>query len=245
MPTRDQHVAPEISSPLGLLAQSASQPELVRFPLTQSMVSNMSKTKHRLAHLFVLLSSCMAMAACGASSDSLGESEQPLSGDADEGAACELGVPVADGAGPSCQVVARGLCFETAAAACACAGCELAECAIAESFPTQAFCPSAQPGGSDPDGSDGDTSTSSNADAAQGGGVESSAGSSPGCAGPTTPAPGVCEGGVAQQPNTGARCDFVVDGSCFDSSAAACACAGCAADRCLILESSPAQIRCQ
>jgi hypothetical protein len=189
----------------------------------------------------------MAIAACGASSDALGESEQPLSEDAADGAACELGVPVAEASGPSCQVVARGLCFETAEAACACGGCELAECAIAESFPAQAFCQSAEPGSSDPDGSvsDGDTSTSSDVDAVQGGGTDSNSGSSPGCAGPTTPAPAACEGGVARQSNTETRCDFVVDGSCFDSSAAACACAGCAPDRCMILESAPAQIRCQ
>jgi hypothetical protein len=210
---------------------------------------NMSKTKHRLTGLFVVLSSCIALAACGASSDSLGESEQPLSGDAAEGAACELGVPVSEGAGASCQVVARGLCFETAEAACACGGCALAECAIAESFPAQAFCQSDQPGSSDPDGSvsDGDTSTStsSDADVVQGGGTSSNLGASPGCASPTTPAPAVCEGGIAQQPNMETPCGFLVDGLCFESSAAACSCAGCAQDRCLILESAPAQIRCQ
>jgi hypothetical protein len=208
------------------------------------MVSIMSKTQNRLTGLFVLLSSCMAIAACGASSDSLGESEQPLTAD---GAACELGVPVADGAGPNCQVVARGLCFETAEAACACGGCELATCAIAESFPAQAFCQSAGPGSSDPDGSasDGDTSTRSDADAVQGGGTDSHAGSSPGCAGPTTPAPAACEGGVAQQSDTETPCEFLVNGRCFDSSAAACSCAGCAPERCMILESAPAQISCQ
>jgi hypothetical protein len=40
-------------------------------------------------------------------------------------------------------------------------------------------------------------------------------------------------------------CNFVAGGECFVAGADACACAGCAEDRCVILESYPAQARCQ
>lgn len=40
-------------------------------------------------------------------------------------------------------------------------------------------------------------------------------------------------------------CNFVVNGVCFTAGDDACACAGCAPDRCLVLESYPAQVRCQ
>jgi hypothetical protein len=53
-----------------------------------------------------------------------------------------------------------------------------------------------------------------------------------------------CASGVPRD-SAGERCDFVVKDVCFPSSEAACACAGCAADKCMILESYPAQIRCQ
>lgn len=39
-------------------------------------------------------------------------------------------------------------------------------------------------------------------------------------------------------------CNFVAGGKCFVDGADACACAGCAEDQCLILESYPAQARC-
>jgi hypothetical protein len=42
-----------------------------------------------------------------------------------------------------------------------------------------------------------------------------------------------------------APCNFVAGGECFAEGADACACAGCAEDQCIILESYPAQARCQ
>jgi hypothetical protein len=220
------------------------------------------------------------LAACGASPARLGESEQPFTaGDGDgsatddpasgaNGAACAGGATVSEGAEGDCQVVARGLCFSTPEAACACAGCASAECAIAESFPAQAFCPS---NSADPDGSsssDPNTPVSSDPSAPvgsdpQGGGSSGYPGStspgspgggsngSPGCAQPghTDPSepslPDACSAGVRREPTGSERCDFIVDGVCFDSSASACACAGCAEDQCLVLESYPAQIYCQ
>lgn len=53
-----------------------------------------------------------------------------------------------------------------------------------------------------------------------------------------------CSSGT-DQASAGQKCDFAVKGLCFTSSEAACACAGCAEDKCMILESYPAQIRCQ
>ncbi|MEO8179778.1 MAG: hypothetical protein ABI895_13165 [Deltaproteobacteria bacterium] len=53
---------------------------------------------------------------------------------------------------------------------------------------------------------------------------------------------GACVAGTPRDAD--APCDFVVGGLCFRSSASACACAGCAENACMILESYPAQIRC-
>jgi hypothetical protein len=189
--------------------------------------------------------------------------------------ACASGADVETAASGDCPFVARGrLCFSTSEAACACAGCSLSECAIAESFPAQAFCP-ANGGGSDPDGSTSDDPNTPVSSHPQGGGSNGSSGDpltgstgnpgggisgspgnagdgsaptspgggsngSPGCADPGAPA---CNGGVPRDP-TGS-CDFLVGETCFDSAASACACAGCAEDRCLILESHPAQISCE
>jgi hypothetical protein len=222
----------------------------------------------------------LGLAACGASPARLGESEQPFTagdgdstaaGDPESGtteAACAGGALASDAAEGDCQVLARGLCFSTTEAACACAGCASAECAIGESFPAQAFCPS---NGTDPDGSSAsepstpvsdDASTPVGSDP-QGGGSSGYPGStppaspgggndgSPGCGQPgqTEPAapsvPAACSAGAPRDPTGSERCDFVVAGACFDSSASACACAGCAEDQCLVLESYPAQVGCQ
>jgi hypothetical protein len=60
------------------------------------------------------------------------------------------------------------------------------------------------------------------------------------------PAP-TCAGGF--NPNTAVDsedvCNFVVNGQCFESGEDACACAGCAEEQCVILESYPAQVGCQ
>jgi hypothetical protein len=222
----------------------------------------------------LLLGSLLALglAACGASPAPIGESEQPITagdeagaGEGDSGppttAACASGT-AADSPAANCQIVARGLCFADAEAACACAGCGTDTCAIAESFPEQAFCPSSG-GGSDPDGSTSDDPNAPVGSEPQGGGSSGYPGSSspgfpgdgsdgsPGCGEPgqTDPSPpsppSACGEGVARDPSGVERCDFIVDGSCFDSSASACACAGCSEDGCMVLESYPAQIRCQ
>lgn len=168
--------------------------------------------------------------ACGSSGDPIGGNPQPITGDddADPAAECAGGIPVSTG-GEQCQVIGGGLCFTTAEAACACAGCSLDTCAIAESFPAQAFCQSDEPV-SHPDEpvSDGD--------------------GEPGCGdsgGGSDPDPGsACDAGRPRSDDPEQRCDFVVEGLCFDSAAAACACNGCAEDDCIVLESYPAQIAC-
>jgi hypothetical protein len=200
----------------------------------------------------------------------LGESEQPIAaGDTGESGAdplepnaCAGGAAESDAAVGECQFVARGLCFSTSEAACACAGCGADDCAIAESFPAQAFCPSS--GSPDPDGSTSDdpnTPVSSDPHGGgsngypgtgepQGGGSNGSVGSA-GCGdaghgGQVDPSqPAACSAGVPRDPTGGVRCDFIVGEACFDSAASACTCAGCAADHCLVLESYPAQIRCE
>jgi len=190
-----------------------------------------------------LLLGCFALGlvACGESSDALGESEQPITGT--DPAACVAGTaPETSG---NCQVVARGLCFESAEAACACAGCGAEACLILESFPEQAFCPSENPGAGDP----GDSASSGPGQGSAGAGSTGSTGhgtpSSPGC-GDTNPAqPAACAAGAARDAANEAACAFVVHDLCFDDDAAACACAGCQANQCVILESYPAQVGCQ
>jgi hypothetical protein len=203
--------------------------------------------------------SCLAFAlsACGAAPASIGDSEQPFTaGDRDDAGgeegsssdACAGGVDVYTAATGECPFVARGLCFSTSERACSCAGCGLPECAIAESFPAQAFCPSSG-GGANPDGSTSDDPNTGVSDHPRGDGSNGSSGDvgggssgSPGCADPSVPA---CSAGVQRDPTGAERCDFIVGETCFDSAASACACAGCAADRCRILESYPAQISCE
>ena len=187
----------------------------------------------------------LGLAACGSASEPpLGESEQPISaGDGEDTAdACAAGSTPAQGdPGADCQVVANGLCFETAAAACACAGCGSDECLIAESFPAQAFCPSTGGG----DGADPNAPVSSGPIGGPiNGGTNGSSGngtsSSPGCAGPTDPGQT-----PPSDPAVPAQCDFLVDGDCYGSAAEACAAAGCDDAACLIQESYPATVFCQ
>lgn len=187
------------------------------------------------------------LAACGGAGTDIGASEQPISGEeTDTPAACESGAPVETAS--SCQVVARGLCFDTAEAACACGGCSLAECAIAESFPMQAICPATGGGTGDPDQSVSDDGSSSDEPASgdepvSGGGSDGSpgGGSDPGCGAPPVDA---CASASAAAAAEG-RCDFVLaDGTCFADDEQACACACGADEQCLILESYPAQVRC-
>lgn len=95
----------------------------------------------------------LTVAACGSTPEPIGESQQPISDDGSTGAddgACADGVSGAEAGEGQCTITARGLCFASREAACACAGCGIDECAIGESFPEQAFCPSSG-GGSDPD----------------------------------------------------------------------------------------------
>src|SRR5690349_641013 len=110
-----------------------------------------------------LFTSTALLFACGGSDGALGEGSQPITGDeATEGddasnpAACELGT--APASADDCQAVAKGLCFSTAAAACACAGCSEDNCLVAESFPVQVSC---QSGGDDPGSSNPDEPVSS------------------------------------------------------------------------------------
>jgi hypothetical protein len=197
-----------------------------------------------------LIPSLYALAlACGAANEpALGESEQPFSAADADGedttAACDSGTPAQGPFGAECQVIARGRCFATADEACACAGCGVDQCAIAESFPAQAFCQSG-------DGSSGVDPDAPVSDGPIGGGTNGATvpGSEPGCGEPgqTDPsAPDVpaCAGGRPQDARIDERCDFVVGGTCFDDAAAACACGGCSAEACLVLESYPAQIVC-
>jgi hypothetical protein len=221
----------------------------------------------RTSHTFVLGGLlALGLGGCGASPQTIGETEQPISaGDAadasETAAACALGGAPATASTDDCQAVARGLCFATAEAACACAGCASEGCALAESFPVQAFCPT--PG----DGSDPNEPPSSDPDApvssgATGGGSSSHPGTghtspgypgagSAGCGAPAPPdpsdpsTPAACSDGVPRDPDGNQPCDFVVGEACFDSSEAACACAGCSEGQCLVLESYPAQVRCQ
>lgn len=164
----------------------------------------------------------LGLAACGSSSDPIGEHQQPISDDSSDesgGDACQGGVAPQQAGPGECSITGGGLCFTSRAAACACAGCGIDDCAIAESFPEQAVCPAG--GGS----SDGDSPVSDDPDA------------------PVSSEPG---GGSDGNPGCGddTRCDFVVGDTCFDSAESACTAAGCALDSCVVLESYPAQIRC-
>jgi hypothetical protein len=201
------------------------------------------------------LASCLllVLAGCGGASDSLGDAEQPISAepneagsDSQEQAASEAACAAATNAA-SCQVVARGLCFDNAEDACACAGCGSDECALAESFPVQAFCPTPGPGSTDPDApvSNDDGPVSGGTSSSMGQGSNGSSGSVPGSAGcgidpaHPVPPPEACAGAAE------GACDLVVNGQCFVDTELACACAGCALDRCIVLESYPAQVACE
>jgi hypothetical protein len=58
---------------------------------------------------------------------------------------------------------------------------------------------------------------------------------------PTAPR---CVGGFDAPASSDDECNFVANGVCFAEPEPACACAGCTAAKCMILESYPAQIRC-
>jgi hypothetical protein len=217
--------------------------------------SFLARTSHNL-----LLGSLLALglSGCGASPQSIGEAEQPITADdAADGAesvpACALGSAPDTASTDECQATARGLCFATTEAACACAGCGTDECALAESFPVQAFCP-AQGGGSDPSeptSSDPNAPVSSDPTGGGSNGHPGAGAGTPGCDGPgqTEPsepsAPAACADGVPRDPDGNQPCDFMVGEACFDSSELACACAGCSEGQCVVLESYPAQIRCE
>jgi len=202
---------------------------------------NITRTTARTTSLLFSGLLALGLVACGSSAtpnEPSGESEQPITaGDADEtpasdADACALGTPIDGPFGADCQVTARGRCFTTAEAACACGGCGVETCAIAESFPAQAFCQDGDPG-EDPDGNVSDTphgDGTSSSPGYPGGGSSGSPGCDPGQTEPLPPIP--------------AGCDFVVNGACFDDGAQACQAAGCAEDECIILESYPAQVGC-
>jgi hypothetical protein len=59
---------------------------------------------------------------------------------------------------------------------------------------------------------------------------------------PVAPTAADCAGG---KPGQCAATGFVTQSLCFETAEAACACAGCKADACLIAESGPAQVSCK
>jgi hypothetical protein len=204
----------------------------------------------------------LGLLACGDSPAPIGETQQRFAaaddtdsaaGDESPSDACAGGIAPEDVAEGQCLVTARALCFSSPDAACACAGCGSAECALAESFPPQAVCPGTP--GSDPDGPTSDDPNTPAGSPPQGGGSSGDPGSSPpgggsdgsnGCGQPGhTSEPSACDAGVPSDPTGVERCDFIAGDACFESAAIACACAGCAEERCVVLESYPAQIRCQ
>jgi hypothetical protein len=203
---------------------------------TSSSILQLTKTV-AVASLFAL-----GLAACGSNPAPIGESRKPISDDSSEEtgdeAACAGGVAAGEAGEGQCTITARGLCFSSREAACACAGCGLDECAIGESFPEQAFCPSSG-GGSDPDrpvSDDPDAPVSRDA----GDGVTGSPGSG---IEPSQPGGG-SDGNPGCDPEPGGSCDFVVGETCFDSAESACAHAGCEPDQCVVRESYPAQVGC-
>jgi hypothetical protein len=187
------------------------------------------------ARALLLLGLSLGLSACGAARDPVGGTEQPIEGG--DPAACLDGTPAGPG-GPTCQVTAEGLCFVDAETACACAGCELESCLLAESFPAQAFCQSDEPVGDNPDEPVSDGNGASDGHGTQPGNDGS------GCGTSGSP-PAECSAGQPRDASGEGRCDFLVEGLCFDSEAAACACAGCEAASCVFLESYPVQVDCQ
>jgi hypothetical protein len=211
-----------------------------------------SFTLSRSTKPWLLVSLAALGLACGSAGEPpLGEREQPITTPEDSDAAanaCDAGTAVQGPFGAECQVIAQGLCFTSAEEACACAGCATDVCAIAESFPAQAFCQNDDDDG-DPDAPVSDGSVSSDPN---GGGSGSSPGCSdpnlgcgePGQTDPSPPSASLCAAGRAATPSSNESCDYRVGGYCFDTAEAACDCAGCDADACLVLESYPAQIAC-
>lgn len=63
---------------------------------------------------------------------------------------------------------------------------------------------------------------------------------------PDTPPPtGPCMTGGAPDDGDAEGCNFRVTGCCYETAEQACAAAGCAMSSCSILESYPAQVRCE
>jgi hypothetical protein len=227
------------------------------------MTSNVTSSRSAWRTLIMGSALALGLIACGDSPAPIGDTQQPFAADqrddpaTAEGSsdACATGTAPEDTAQGECQITARALCFSSVDAACACAGCGTDECAIAESFPPQAVCPGSP--GPDPDRPTSDDPNTPVDSPNQGGGSNGYPGSgplpgggsdgSPGCGQPghPGPSPSACDAGVPQDPTGVEPCDFIVGDACFDSAAGACACAGCADDRCAVLESYPAQILCQ
>lgn len=208
-----------------------------------------------LASVFLLL---IAIPACGSSDSKPGQTADSLDGDAPN--ACEEGFidPAADGR--VCNSTFEGKCFESDAAACACAGCPGDDCIVLESYPTQVRCATSGPSVPNPDepSSDGPVSSDpaapsgSNAGSPAGGGSPPSGGPIPGLPGaeggsiPPYAGAGACAGASARDARgDGRACNATYAGQCFETSEAACACAGCAPARCLVMESFPAQVACE
>ena len=59
------------------------------------------------------------------------------------------------------------------------------------------------------------------------------------------PPAGPCSAGGVPDDGDAQGCDFRVMGCCYESADAACTAAGCALSSCAILESYPAQVRCE
>lgn len=190
--------------------------------------------------------------------------------DSSEGtaAACGAGVAPSEAADGFCQVTAKGLCFDDAADACACAGCGRDTCLLAESFPAQAFCANGDgsdpnaPVGSDPDAPVSNTNpdTPVSDEPSAGGGSDGNSGSgdgspgspgsgdgcgSPGQTEPANPTEPACADGSTPEAGASPSCDFIANGACFADVDAACACAGCGSEGCVVLESYPAIVRCE
>ncbi len=169
------------------------------------------------------------------------DAEPDAAGEGDLPRACEAGTPGSKEIDPNCQVVARGLCFTDARTACACAGCDAADCAIAESFPARAICQESGSGSGPTAGGD----TPAGVPDQDASGVSgSSTGTDSDASGAETTT-STCASGSAERDAAGNQsCQYVAGGVCFASADEACACAGCALDACLMLDTFPAQVRC-
>lgn len=190
---------------------------------------------HLLVSLCLLLG---ALPACGSSDGPPGHTANSLQGD--RAKACAKGFSSDDAGGRVCNATFDSQCFESDRVACDCAACPEDDCLVLESYPTQIRCASS---GSPSPNPDSPSSSSPEGPTSSDPGSSPPSGSSPGSpGGGSPPSPGTCAGGFP--PGTGTACNVTHAGQCFETSAAACACAGCAATSCRILESFPAQVAC-